>query len=79
MRTHGTDFLERNAVLAAEVRHTFADIDRVEKELGKAAKAIGSASGLVTKYRGRLQELCDNVPARKMCSKSELSAVRISR
>ena len=79
MRTHGTDFLERNAVLAAEVRHTFADIDRVEKELGKAAKAIQSASGLVAKYRGRLQELCDNVPAQKMRSKSELSAVRMSR
>src|SRR5437899_3919640 len=59
MRIDGTDFLEKNAVLAAEVRHTFADIDRVEKELGKAAKAIQSVSGLVAKYRGRLQELCD--------------------
>jgi len=27
--------------------------------LKKAAKAIGSASGLVTKYKGRLQKLCE--------------------
>ena len=78
MRINGTDFLEKNAVLAAEVRRTFADLDRVEKELGKAAKAIQSASALVAKYRGRLQELCDNVPARKMCSTPE-PAVGISR
>jgi hypothetical protein len=39
---------------------TFADLDRVECELKKAAKAIGSASGLVGKYRGRLQ--VTNVP-----------------
>ena len=78
MRINDTDFLEKNAVLAAEVRRTFADLDRVEKELGKAAKAIQSASALVAKYRGRLQELCDNVPARKMCSTPE-PAVGISR
>lgn len=59
MRIQGFDFLEKNAALAEEVRRTFADIDRIESELKKAAKAIGSASGLVSKYRGRLQELCD--------------------
>jgi hypothetical protein len=60
MRLQGSDFLEKNAALGEEVRRTFADLDRVECELKKAAKAIGAASGLVTKYRGRLQELCDN-------------------
>ena len=77
MRVQGFDFLEKNAVIAEEVRRTFADLDRIENELRKAAKAIGSASALVTKYRGRLQELCNNVPARKMCSTPE-PAVRIS-
>ena len=77
IRIQGFDFLEKNAALAEEVRRTFADIDRIEKELGKAAKAIASASGLVTKYRGRLQELCDNAPAPKIPQTSERSA-RIS-
>lgn len=66
MRVHGSDFLEKNAVLASEVRHTLADIDRVERELGKAAKAIQSASGLVAKHRERLQELCDRATAPKV-------------
>ncbi len=39
MRTEGPDFLQRNAALAEEVRRTFADIDAIEKELGKASKA----------------------------------------
>jgi chromosome segregation ATPase len=60
MRTQGSDFLEKNAALGEEIRRTFADLDRVESELKKAAKAIGAATGLVGKYRGRLQELCDN-------------------
>ena len=60
MRIHGTDFLERNAALAAEVRRTFADIDRIEKELKKAARAVHAAAGLTTKYRIRLQALCEN-------------------
>lgn len=59
MRVQGLDFLDRNAALAQEVRRTFADLDRVESELKKAAKAIASASGLVAKYRDRLQSLCD--------------------
>jgi hypothetical protein len=78
MRTQGSDFLEKNAALGEEVRRTFADLDRVETELRKAAKAIGSASGLVGKYRGRLQELCDNAPIPKMRPASERSAARIS-
>jgi hypothetical protein len=71
MRIQGFDFLEKNAALAEEVRRTFADIDRIEKELGKAAKAIGSASGLVSKYRGRLQELCDIATSAKIAPKPE--------
>jgi hypothetical protein len=42
MRTDGPDFLQRNTALAEEVRRTFADIDAIEKELGKASKAIQS-------------------------------------
>jgi len=77
MRIHGSDFLERNAALADEVRRTFADIDRIEGELKKAARAITSASGLVAKYRTRLQELCESAVGRKMPAGSELSAARI--
>jgi hypothetical protein len=78
MRTQGSDFLEKNAALGEEIRRTFADLDRVESELRKAAKAIGSASELVGKYRGRLQELCENAPIPKMRPASERSAARIS-
>ena len=60
MRIHGTDFLEKNAALATEVRRTFADVDRIEKELKKAARAVDAAAGLTTKYRIRLQALCEN-------------------
>jgi hypothetical protein len=51
MRVQGIDLLEKNAVLAEELRRTFPEIDRVEKELGKAAKAIQSVSALVVRYR----------------------------
>lgn len=71
MRIQGFDFLEKNAALAEEVRRTFADIDRIDGELKKAAKAIGSASGLVSKYRGRLQELCDTSAASKIAPKPQ--------
>ena len=77
MRIHGADFLERNAVIADEVRRTFADLDRVEGELKKATKAITSASGLVSKYRGRLLELCETAVGRKMPSGCELTTARI--
>ena len=60
MRTEGPNFLQRNSALAEEVRRTFVDLDEVEKELKKAAKAIDAASGLTAKYRARLQALCDN-------------------
>jgi hypothetical protein len=58
MRAQG-DLLDRNAVLAEELRRTFPEIDRIEKELGKAAKAIQSVSALVVRYRDRLRDLCE--------------------
>src|SRR6202166_1144536 len=58
MRTEGADFLTKNVALSEEVRRSLVDLDEVEKELKKATKAIQSASGLVAKYKGRLQKLC---------------------
>ena len=79
MRVQGSDFLERNAAVADEVRRTFADLDRIEGELKKATKAISSASGLVAKYRGRLQELCESAVGKKpptgYCSSRRYRAV----
>jgi len=71
MRLHGSDFLERNTALAEEVRRTFVDLDRIEGELKKATKALSSVSALVAKYRGRLQELCENASVRKLLPTSE--------
>jgi predicted nuclease with TOPRIM domain len=65
MRIEGPDFLQRNTALAEEVRRTFADFDAIEKELGKASKAIQSVSGLVAKYKVRLNSLCDSTGAAK--------------
>jgi len=65
MRTEGPDFLQKNVALAEEVRRTFADIDAIEKELGKASKAIQSVSGLVAKYKVRLSSLCDSTGVAK--------------
>ena len=59
MRVQGLDFLDKNAALADEVRKTFADLDRIEAELKKASKAITSASLMVTKYKGRIESICD--------------------
>src|ERR1039458_9479837 len=66
MRVHGSDLLDRNAVLADELRRTFPEIDRIEKELGKAAKAIQSISALVVRYRDRLRDLCDTAAGAKV-------------
>jgi predicted nuclease with TOPRIM domain len=71
MRVHGFDLLERNAVLAEELRRTFPEIDRMEKELGKAAKAIQSVSALVVRYRERLRDLSDTTASAKVAPKSE--------
>ena len=71
MRTEGVDFLQKNAALAEEVRRTLVDLDEVEKELKKAAKAIDDASGLRSKYRVRLQGLCDSTGAQKKTPKCQ--------
>jgi hypothetical protein len=63
MRVQGFDLLERNAMLAEELRRTFPEIDRIEKELGKAAKAIQSVSAMVVRYKERLRELCETATA----------------
>jgi hypothetical protein len=71
MRTEGPQFLQKNSALAEEVRRTFVDLDEVEKELRKAAKAIDVASGLTTKYRTRLEALCDTAASAKVAPTSE--------
>ena len=70
MRTEGADFLQKNSALAEEVRRTFVDLDEVEKELKKAAKAIDTVSDLTAKYRSRLQSLCDTAASAKVAPKS---------
>lgn len=71
MRVQGFDLLESNAVLAQEVRRTLPEIDRIEKELGRAAKAIQSVSALVVRYRERLRDLCDIAASTKIAIKPE--------
>jgi hypothetical protein len=71
MRVQGFDLLEKNAALAEELRRTFPEIDRIEKELGRAAKAIQSVSALVVRYRERLRDLCDAAGGQKITPKSE--------
>jgi predicted nuclease with TOPRIM domain len=73
MRTEGPDFLQRNSALADEVRRTFVDLDDVEKELKKAAKAIDTVSDLTAKYRSRLQALCETAASSRVAPKSERS------
>jgi hypothetical protein len=65
MRTEGADFLQKNTALAEEVRRSLVDLDELEKELKKAAKAVDAAAGLTTKYRIRLQALCESTGAQK--------------
>jgi hypothetical protein len=67
MRTEGADFLQKNSALADEVRRTFVDLDEIDKELKKAAKAIESASGLTVKYRSRVKTLCDSAAHASQC------------
>ena len=60
--------------LAQEVRRTLVDLDEVEKELKKAAKAIDAAAGLTGKHRVRLQSICDNAAAPKRCPNGRRTA-----
>jgi hypothetical protein len=82
MRTEGVDF-EKNATMGEAVRRTLVDLDEVEKELKKAAKAIDAASGLTGKYRVRLQVLCDGtgmkMPQRQQGSEAVPQTVGDSR
>jgi hypothetical protein len=71
MREQGFDLLEKNAVLANELRRTLPEIDRIEKELGKAAKAILSVSALVVRYRERLREICNSSTPSRISPASE--------
>jgi len=66
MRSEGADFLQKNSALAEEIRRTFVDLDEVEKELKKAAKAIDVASRLTAKYRERLRDLCGTAASAKI-------------
>jgi hypothetical protein len=66
MRAEGADFLQKNAALGDEVKRTLVDLDEIEKELSKAAKAIESATGLTGKYKVRLQTLCDHASSPKV-------------
>ena len=68
MRTEGGNFLQRNSALAEEVRRTFIDLDEIEKELKKAAKAIELVSGMTVKHRARVQALCDNAAQPSRCA-----------
>jgi predicted nuclease with TOPRIM domain len=70
MRVQGFDLLEKNAVLAEELRRTLPEIDRIEKELGKAAKAIQSVSAMVVRYRERLRDLCESTASAKIAPAS---------
>jgi multidrug efflux pump subunit AcrA (membrane-fusion protein) len=59
MRVEGADFLQKNAALAEEIRHTFVDLDEIEKELKKAGTAIDKAKTATANYHTRLAGLCD--------------------
>jgi hypothetical protein len=73
MRAEGPDFLTKNSQLADEIRRTFEDIDQMEKELKKAAKAIECAKELATAYRNRLQQLCESAVPKKLVTRVVLT------
>jgi hypothetical protein len=68
MRTEGPDFLEKNTALAEQVRRSFVDIDEMEKELKKAARAIDTAKILAMNHKTRLLGLCDTALRRPVRS-----------
>lgn len=78
MRVEGPDFLQKNAALAEEVRHTFVDLDEIERELGKAGKAIDKAKAATANYHSRLAGLCETASlGRKQPGKSNGEAESI--
>ena len=72
--SEGPDFLTKNSHLAEEVKRTFIELDEIERELKKAARAIESAQELAIGYRSRLQQLCDSAVPRKTVMRVALSA-----
>jgi hypothetical protein len=78
MRVQGPDFLTNNSQLAEEIRRTFVEIDEMEKELKKAAKAIEAAKELASGYRSRLQQLCDSAIPKKVVTRVTLSSDTLS-
>ena len=58
MRVEGSDFLQKNAALADEVRRTLVEIDEIESQLKKAETAIEKAQELTAKHRTKLAGLC---------------------
>jgi hypothetical protein len=78
MRTEGVNFLQNNAAIAEEVRRTLIDLDEVEKELRKAAKAIDIAAGLTGKYRVRLQALCDGTGIKRKMPQRQQNSEAVS-
>jgi hypothetical protein len=78
MRAEGPDFLTKNSQLADEVRRTFEDIDQMEKELKKAAKAIECAKELASAYRDRLQQLCEAAIPKKLVARVVLTPELLS-
>jgi hypothetical protein len=73
MRTEGHDFLSRNSLLAGQICETFEDIDQMERELKKAAKAIECAKELASAYRVRLQGLCDSAVPKTVVARIALT------
>ena len=58
MRVEGSDFLQKNAALADEVRRTLVEIDEIGSQLKKAETAIEKAQELTAKHRTKLAGLC---------------------
>jgi len=73
MRVEGSDFLNKNAALAEEIRHTFVDLDEIEAELKKAGKAIDKAKTATVSYRARLSSLCDTASIGKKAPASNVA------
>ena len=61
--------------MSEEVRRTLVDLDEVEKELRKAAKAIDTATGLTGKYRVRLTSLCDTTQKKPTQRQQDASGI----
>ena len=61
MRSEGPDFLQKNAALSEEIRRTLVELDDIESDLKKAARAIAAATNKTVAYKTRLEGLCATV------------------